>query len=282
MPVAYEELEGSPRLSQNRTTQTGVRKFLVNWSDHVQFSLDLWGGWTVVGSSKILLPTARYPGLPHLWVSDVQVEPFGDKITANSQSLLSSDGPNSYEKALVTVKYEPIPGGSNDAGGKDSKPGDSGGTAPTAPEGTSLEFSCEDAVELITIPGRNLKWQADNKALGDDRPVTVEYGTENWTFSWSRVPSPPWTSIRIKRGAVNNATFCGEPEGHVLFIGTRAKRMYAPNASPLWSIDFRFKTRSEKWNKSFRQSTSSWETVVRDDGSALYAGADFLSLFALG
>lgn len=282
MAVVFEELAESPRLSINRNNIVGTRRFLINWSDIQNFTSELYGGWVTVAGTSTLVKGATFPGYNWLWVSNVDIEPFGDRITGGiTQTLLSLDGPNQYAKALVVAKYEPIPD-SDSNGGKDNKPGDSG-SQPTIPEGTTLDLSTEDGVDLVTVPGRHLKWvNAPVENLPDDQPFTIEVGTEQWTFAWQRVPSPPWTSISIKKGAVNNATFFGQDAGKVLFLGSRAKRRFQPNGNTLWDLEYRFKVRSVPWNYSYRKSTSQFEEVKREDGTKPFGSADFMSLFALG
>ena len=66
MPVDFEELEGSPKISLSRKELIGVRSFKINWADWPAFVGAIWGYWLVIGDSVSYVQTSNFYGLPGL------------------------------------------------------------------------------------------------------------------------------------------------------------------------------------------------------------------------
>ena len=108
MPTDFEELEGSPRIALSRRDMTGVRIFKINWADWPAFVGELWGYWIAVGDQITYMPTSSFYGLPGMWPSDIQIDPFQPDSPLESPISLAGVQVN-YNFARVTVTYKPFP-----------------------------------------------------------------------------------------------------------------------------------------------------------------------------
>jgi hypothetical protein len=278
MSVAFEELEDSPKINFSRSTGKGqaVRKFLIAWGDYNNFIFDLLGYWTVIGGVSVFVnATMIFPGWSQLLADDIAIEPFVNSPDSKVIPLLTSD-PNSFEKALVTVTYKPKPDTTN------NHPG------PTTPDGTTLEFSSDVASEMLTLPGHQLYWKNDATVPLDATKVKgTPIGSEDFSFTWSRVPYPPWTAIIAQKGTVNNATFAGHAQGKLLFLGAQRRIQFQVNAVSLWTLTYHFKSRTEEWNKEYKPDDTGsvgpgWVAVYDKSGNKLLSETNFNTLFAFG
>ena len=129
----------------------------------------------------------------------------------------------------------------------------------------------------------------------DDVNPGVLVPSEEFTLGWSRVPLPPWDTIRDLAGKVNNATFLNYPAGTVLFVGSEARHDFQIVDTGLWRIDYHFKVRlvhgtgagnpNLGWNYFYREQAASsehWLEVVDEDGNNVYQSGDLTTLFTLG
>jgi hypothetical protein len=279
MSVPFEELEDSPRISFSRTGGRGqaVRKFLIAWSDYTNFILDLMGYWTLVGGvSTYVQSTVSFPNWPNLLADDVDIQPFSTSPDSKVIPSLSSD-PNSFEKALVTVTYRQVQDDSN------RHPG------PSVPSGTILEFSSEVAAEMMTLPGHQLfyksgmsTWALEASQVGGE-PI----GSEDFNFTWSRVPYPPWAAIIAQKGTLNNATFAGHDPGKLLFLGAQRRIQFQVNQVSLWTISYHFKSKTKKWTEKYKPTAAGgfgpgWYDLVDGGGNPLLDSTNFNTLFAFG
>ncbi len=69
MPVAFEELEGSPKLHVSEQATTAQRLFRVAWSDWPAFARELLGSYQLVGGAFTFVAPRPFPDMPNLLVT---------------------------------------------------------------------------------------------------------------------------------------------------------------------------------------------------------------------
>ncbi len=281
MPVDFEELEGSPKISLSRKELIGVRSFKINWADWPAFVGAIWGYWLVIGDSVSYVQTSNFYGLPGLSPSDLQIEPFQPESPLPSLISLAGFQTN-YAYARVTVKYTPFPLAD--------------GRKPQVPNGTFLVASGDVSAQYMTLPGRTWKW-SDGTIVEDDVNPGILLPEETINLSWRWVPQPPWTAMRQARGCVNDAEFMGYDSEQVLFVGARWEREFQVNDTPLWRVDYHFQVKNVQSTSSpgtsyghnyfYRRNPGvgddNWQRIVSvQTGAAPFQSADFSQLFQFG
>jgi len=277
MPIAFEELEGSPTVSITGAGTQARRIFRVAWEDWTDFAEQLTGGWRRVNGQFQLVEPLPFPGLPNVVVERVDVAPLDPRNPQGNDIASLIRGTNTFPHAgaKVTAHYRFRP---------DQETSDAGGTPPKIVPGTILTFSSDLGAEYVSVPGRAWHWNVGgNPKVPDDVNPGVLMPTGDYTLNWDRVANPPWAAIRALRGKVNDAPFYDAPVGKVLFLGARAERKFEfmRNAS-LWTVEYAFAERAETWNSFFRAETNTWTDVVDGGGIPPYASGDFASLFQFG
>lgn len=285
MAVPFEELAGSPTVRFRDGSFSATRRLLVAWSQAIEFLVELYGGWRLVGNELSVSPPAHFPGVPAALVTEVLIEPFpADNPHANPAIELQSAA-NAYDQALLTVTY----GIEFDIDNR------SRADLPSVPAGTYLTYRADLALESVATPGRNWKWGVDSTAVSDDvRPVIVT-PAESLTLTWHRVPRPPWDAIRDLRGKVNDSPFLNYAAGTVLFLGTETKRDFQVLDPGMWRLAYHFKVRTvasttgsgaqRGWNHFYRRNAAAnehWLEIVDQDNNRPYAAGSFAALFQLG
>jgi len=285
MTVAFEELEGSPRIRVNEQGTTAIRAFRVAWNDWQEFTRALIGEFRAFGLATQFLPPIDFPGLPNLIVNDLQVEPFdpgnpsgGAGVTLGAQTNAYPDG-----GAKVTATYRTMFHEFNR----------SRRDLPNVPSGTFLTYSADLGSERIAVPGRAWRW-ADQPAVRvpDDVNPGVLVPSGVFTLRWQRVPLPPWSQIRQLRGKLNADTFVSGTPGTVMFLGARVSRRFQFVADGgYWNLEYTFAENTKTladgaskvgWNHYFKESAvggEHWLAIEDQDGAAPYASGDFTQLF---
>ena len=283
MPIAYEELAGSPKLAATHWGAKAVRSFRVAWDDWLSFARSLLGyAHATAGVATFVAPTP-FPGLENLIVTEIAVEPFDPESPAAQPELDLRRDTNRYESgARVTATYEAL-----------AQWGPSGRRGmPSVPTGTYLSFRGDLGVESIRTPGRYWRWPTSGSPpLADDVNPLLTIPSGHLQLTWLRVHAPPWSAQRALRGKVNAGEFLGAPAGTVLFTGARVAREFQIlDDAALWRIDYFFAEQTEPlaggghggWNHYYREEAEGdehWLAVADEDGNPPYAAGDFDALF---
>lgn len=285
MSVAFEELEGSPRIRVNEQGTTAVRTFRVAWSDWQRFATDLVGTYRVLGAATQFVPPIEFPGLPNLIVGDVQVEPFDAGNPDRSSAITLGASTNTYSAggAKVTATYRTMFDERNR-----SRP-----DLPQVPDGTYLTYAADLGSQRTTVPGRAWTWSGSSERVSDDINPGILLPSGVFTLRWQRVPFPPWTQIRNLRGKLNAGSFLSAPAGTVMFLGARASRRFQfVEDGGFWNLDYTFsentKTLSDGstpvgWNYFYKESALAgehWVPIVNGESAPPYASGNFLQLFS--
>lgn len=273
MAVAFEELENSPRLTISAGKFRGVREFKVAWADHADFILELLGGYRIVGGQPVVVPAAGFPGWFGSIAEEVSVEPFPPDNPNGAAIRSIYEGANLYSFAKVIATYG-VPDNRNTA----NRPG-----LPNVPAGTFLSFSSDFGADYLSTPSGWWKWSSDGEKLNteDAPPPGFLLGTEDFTLTWHRVLSPPWSEIRSARGKINSAPFLDHPAGHVMFMGGRTGIDVDFGQLSVWRLEYAFKAKSHHWNHFFRRDAG-FEEIESDSGQPPFPSTNFASLFQFG
>lgn len=286
MSIAFEELAGSPRIRVSAAGVEAVRSFRVAWADWTPLVRALVGVHRAVGQATQFVSPLGFPGLPHLTVIDVAVEPFDPERPDGTNLVSLGARTNAYAAgALVTATYRTQL--DDPRGGR--------ADAPRVPTGTYLIYTAELGLEAATLPARVWNWRLDgDPKLPEDQGPTLYEPTGTHQLTWLRVPRPPWAAIRATRGKLNATSFLGAPPQTLLFAGARAAREFEfLEEVPVWRVEYTFLERVRRqasgawvgWNHHFRQEPEGdehWLEIEDESGRAPYATADFAPLFELG
>jgi hypothetical protein len=285
MAVSFEELAGSPTVRFRDGSFSATRRLLVAWDQAIEFLVELYGGWRLVGDELSVSPPSHFPGVPAALVTEVTIEPFPADNPHSHPSITLESSTNAYDQAVLTVAY----GITFDIDNR------SRADLPSVPSGTYLTYRAELALESVVTPGRNWKWVSDSSAVSDDVRPTIVTPAEQFTLTWYRVPSPPWDAIRDLRGKVNSTQFLNFAAGTVLFLGAETKRDFQVLDPGMWRLAYRFKVRTVPsttgsdalygWNHFYRRNAASsehWLEISDQDSNRPYASGAFEALFQFG
>jgi hypothetical protein len=283
--VSFEEISDSPQLtiSAKATQISAVRKFLIDWADYPTFITQLLGGWSITGTGAAQsYPPSVFPGWPQLLADNVNMVPFDDAVQSQTISN-ASNAHNAYTKALVTVNYKPFV--LNGAGGNNNRmPGE-----PDVPDGTFLDLESEAASEMLTLPGHTVFWYTSgayaSNPVDSNQNAGIEIGCEEFRLTWSRVPNPPWSIIQAAVGLLNNASFLGYGTRQVIFQGCSRKRSFQIQDKNLWTLTYKFKCRSIRWDyfyRSFPAAKVGFDKIVDASGADILGSTTFNNLFKFG
>ena len=150
MSVAFEELEGSPRIQLNEQGVIGLRTFRVAWDDWQTLARELVGTFRTIGLATQFLPPIEFPGLPNLIVVDVKVEPFDPQNPDGSAGVTLGARTNAYPAggARLTATYAT----------RYDEQHRSRDDLPTVPQGTFLKYRADLGAERQAVPGRAWRW----------------------------------------------------------------------------------------------------------------------------
>jgi len=288
MPVAFEELEGSPRLEVSEEGIIAWRSFRVAWADWQAFCAELIGSYAVVGGTFVFTAPLEFPGFPNLVVSDIQLEPFDPASPDGTGVATLAAAPNKYTAggARVTATYVTAFDVNNQPRVQ----------LPVAPKGTYLTFRADLGAEYMATPGRIWRWQAPptNPVVPDDVNPGLLIPQGTFHLTWHRVALPPWDKIRELRGKVNHATFVGAPAGTVLFLGARVRRRFHfMSFGGFWELQYTFQENTKElttgakvgWNHFYKEvkvGNEHWVAIADEDGNAPYRSGDLSQLFLFG
>lgn len=313
--VEFEELEGSPRIRCNEDGLSGMRRFkLVKFTDWPTFMADLVGQYSMTdaggnpinfwqtGAIVTYSPAqASFPGYDNCLVSDVEVLPFQPESPDNRpggdiDSVTFSSQTNTYDEnnrgALVIAQYNSFYNVlSTDKPGMGVSP--STGPLP----GTYLIYEQDVSGEILTVPGRTFYWQGSDpqEQLSADLNPGIVIPSKTLSLIWARCIAPPWSTMDLMVGKVNQDLFLGASPGTMMFVGCQARRTpwFQPSGT-LWKLIYRFVQQSKflsdntkvGWNYLFKKTRLAgehWVTIAATDGNDLPHGpADFYQLFQYG
>ena len=283
MPVAFEELEGSPKIRIAESGTIATRIFRIAWDDWINFARTLVGSYEVVGGTFQFTPPLAFPGMPNLVVSDIDVEPFdaGNPDGSNVSTLTS--GTNQYPDAgaRVTARYRnrfDVDNGQRE-------------DLPDVPEGTYLTYDADLSLETVSTPGRTWHWDdGSGEPLPPDVRPKLIVPTGSFRLVWHRVVLPPWTVIRDLRGHLNAEPLLGAPAESVMFCGARICRAFQfIEQGGFWQVEYYFNERtvplssnSGGWNHVYRDDSGGWERVKDTGDAPPHPSGDLTQLFAFG
>lgn len=285
MPVSFTELTGSPTVRIANGTFVGSRRFMIPWSNSIDFAVELLGGYRNIGGTFNFTGPSSFPGVPQAICRDAQFDPFpDDKIDTNAGATLASNT-NQPPYAIVTAQYT-IEQNNNGQQKRSDQ--------PSVPNGTYLTYNGNLGAEYMTIPGRTFVWYLTGEPVAPDVNPGILIPTEDFTLSWERVPYQlvPWTAIRNARGRVNSSTFMGHVAETVLFLGAQTTYEHQFSGDVLMKLIYNFKVREVKstagstlfgWNHFYCETADSgehWLKVADEDANFPYATADLTTLFS--
>ncbi len=276
MSVAFKELGGSPVEQYSLEGFRARREFLIAWEDRDAFAIEVLGEATPYGGG----PAAVYPGKGSVFAVKLRYQPFDpqgpdlkaiDDLTAELNSYSGS-------LAKAIVEYRTITP-------QDRYDG------PPNEIGTHLTYRMEFDAEVLSLTPAGWTWQDQpTVALPGDQPLAKRVPVTEHRLTWHQVINPPWQTIHLLQGTVNEAEFLSCPPETLLFEGAEANKLFRAGFEQgpsefAWQIAYVFRERSIKrggavygWNHHYRGSPAGWARPT-GGGQLLYDLADFNPLF---
>ena len=254
MPVATEELAGSPELTFNRAGQASAkRRFLIAWSDIEAFTQEVIGLDFTQSPVLSSFPAQAMPGFPALIADTVNVSPFNMKPDSAS--------PPTYEAgALVEVNYV-IP------------------DKEFTDDGIFYTRSASVGAEFLTFPDSSLKWASDNEKLDESSSSGLLLPAIQHSLTYHNVSTVPWSAIRGAVGKINSSGFLDGAAECVLFEGCVIRLDDNRPGMALYEVDYSFSEKPQSWNLFLRPG-SGWENVLIDGPNIPpYETASFSGIF---
>lgn len=288
--VAYEELEGSPKITIDRKGGHAERVFKIAWVDVPAFFTVIFpnplNGYTAV---------AWVPGYSHLLAESAKAEPFDP--TKPGGTNVGSDLTYS-DTAKVTVNYAPPQqdqqqqskegGGGGDGKGPGGDKGVTGGEKGTAAQPVTLvTHELHIGAEFLTISNLILVWD-DGTDAGPQVRAGKLIPTQEHQTTWHNVDAPPWGNISDCAGGLNNGTFLGAATGCALYLGAEASRDITNEGAKAWTLKYKYSVKDydgkgKGWNYFYRAEKGAALKLdmlkTKADGLPIYEYRDFKSLF---
>lgn len=262
MPIAFEELDGSPIESVSDNGVEVLRKFKCAWGDRLTLARELIGSVTSDGEGGyITTAPATYGPLSAATVDRVTIEPFG-----SVQAMPGDAQQSSYAHAVLTVRY---------GNTRFRYVGDAG---------TLASEELEPVAEFVTLPSQQLKWGASGPPLRpDEAPGRLLRGLD-WVYTRHRVPELN-AAIFDLVGKVNEATVTSNTLGFtfaaetLLYNPPTLRRTITSNGADAWQVTYRFTYRPTGWNRFWRPDTDTYVQLYNNAGAInVYEPGDFLQL----
>lgn len=260
--ISCEELVGNYTEGADLRGLTSRKGFLCNWADRYTVAIGLLGysSTTGVGGTVSLVAPSRHPQLNNCFCNGVEFEGVGTPSQGSAQLA--------FPKCKVWAIY----------GSLNFQWGESNPFMNIDP-GTQFVYAEQEidvGCEVITIPGRFLKFSGTTKLLADSYALRI--GLVDLKITLHRVPYLPGQLILANAGAINNATYLGVAAGYLLFNGAQNRGQFGSDGTFTQSITYSFTYRTQPWDYSYNGSANAWQKVVRIDGSDFTTRQSFAGL----
>jgi hypothetical protein len=296
MTIPFQELEGSPQLTMDRSGGTkGQRIFLCDWTQLNTALADLfpypWEGFTEL---------SLFPGFGWMLAHTAKFEPFDP---SDPDGTGQSENTYTHAGAKITVDYEwaDWKDGVNDKNSPGKDKGPTNGEKGTDDNPVTVTWETAIGGEFLVLPQQGVQWATDPEGkaappgpvapgkfdLAENVHCGIVIPTLEHTITWHFCFTPPWDNIRYCVGKVNSNDFLGAPEGTLLFAGAEVHREWDQNGTKTCTLKYKFSEKNmgdsdspKGWNYFFRPETGQFELLVKkSDGDPMYGDAGFTSLF---
>lgn len=242
-----------------RAGVTSRKGLLCNWTDRFTVASGLLGlsSTTSVGGAITLTAPTRHPELRNCFCLSIEFEGVGKPAQGTTQM--------NYPKCIVWANYGSINftwGASDPYNNID----------PNTPF-VYAEQEIDVGVEVISVPGRALKFSGDGSKLGVDFGLRI--GIADIKITLHRVPYLPSANVLSRVGSINNATYLGVGAGKLLFNGVKSQTVVLSDGTRTQDLMYSFTARTQPWDYSYNAGLGTWDKVVT------LTGSDFISRTSL-
>jgi len=268
--VSYllDELSGYQSSYSYENGFRASRRFRVSWADHINFMTDM------VGS--------QFPGFNAVRCTDCSVEPQTDLING-AVTDPSTDLPV-FDDCIVVANYQSI------QTPQEMEP--PAQVAQSNEDGTFFTYRQSMSAEFLTLPGRTLKWEDNNKLLPPDAQAGVLIPKTEHNITWHKVSSPNWSLLASLRGRMNESSvtlpvvsLSCSPET-LLLEGVETDIQITGAGVGLWQVSVKLTEKriqsagAEDYghNHALRDDPAGWVKPKGNNGY-LYKRGDFSGLF---
>jgi hypothetical protein len=255
--TVVEEMNSSPQIMANRTSQSITRELKLAW--------DSIG--TLINECFPAPPDVPgvHPLASFLYVEELEFAPFhpdaGEEVVD-----FGGGAQNQYLLAKCKVKYGPLP------------------YDPT----TLLTRKFSVGGEVMTYPSASIRWVGEVTTIsGDGISAGKILPSVDHSITFHRVVTPPYEDIRDLVGKVNESEFEDVAEECLLFLGAEMSFVFTTTGQEMWTVDYKFQERLVQalgiqlgWNYFWREDLGIWAKLETKNGDPIYPSGDFTPLFA--
>jgi hypothetical protein len=242
MAVTRDDLAGYPKGSFSIDSGYTIElKTKIAWASIDAYAAELSPVTVVVGNQVITSPPAEFYGNPNFRMHSFTWQPLASE--EDSTASTDANGLISYEYALFTILYKPIPAEVS-ASGNDPIP--------------LLQHDGRSSGQFVTMPTAG--WKIQNGLLDanptllsavdlpDDIPVGHFFSQSSQSILWKRVVQPPWQALEEHKSYVNHDAFIlhgfSFPPESILFTGFDYTRsIQSDGGTEGWDLTLHFETR---------------------------------------
>lgn len=224
---------------------------------------------------------ARHPDNPLLFIHVIRIKGLGES------SWDDDNKKTTWERALVIAEYKTFEGST---GGDDPD----SGTPEDYAKQKFVEESADSNIELITIPGEEIKKESDGLKLHMKGPFHRPFITESINIKIPRVLNPPWYAYNYLAGRINDSAFI-TPSGRAFQVGTLRFDGFTSETkinlnfnltgvdedeiiAPFYTLNLKFEYNWHGWNRKFIDGT--WEDIqLSSNDNPLLVEDDLWTLF---
>lgn len=265
----YKEAKGYPQFRYSADGQVYTRKFHGPWDDRFDFVND-----------QISRGFMTFP------VIDAQIDPYNNtcaEVEVDFNTMIANG--NSYKLAEITIQFGYTQQSARSGRGRTP----TGATRPnsvTKSDQTILTYSATGSHQLVTIPGRGLKWQSGSQAPADFGD-TVRTGLVSHEFSWLGIDIDQINLVEDLSGKCNDAELTLPITGRVIDIGCLMMEDFsitltvdAGSVNTLkWESKMKMIERDISWQYFYNTASGDWERLEFSDSEPVIELAPFEGIF---
>ncbi len=275
--IPYTRMHGSPTFSVTQDASTAKETLIINKANLLAFVFESFPTSEELNDfidiRRRMDGVKGVTGLAGLFLSKgIEIVPHLTDMVLDDQSYIQ-----------VTITYETAQDKSGDEEDDEDTP-------------SFLTHTLNVGGQLLSYPSQHMevadlaKGEAGpalppgflKKIQEPNIPMTVFVPTIEHTWSWAKVPRPPFTAIRDKIGKTNSTAYLGAKVEQLLFLGVSASQDFTIEGEEPWKIDYKFSERNKfgaGWNHFFHPGSGTWQKLKNANDEFAYETTTFNALF---
>ena len=252
------------------------REIICAWSEWENMLRFLTGDTLAYGTTG----KAKFPGISFLRVSRIRIKPIHNDQRVQVLSNINEDLAAYDSYAQFSLDYAPLPTYERPI------------SEITIEPETFLTYHMDYGAEYQQLTGTTLEWEDDaSLPVREEAMSTVRISIVEHHLTLHRVVDPPWDTIALQAGCVNDGLFLDAPAETVIFDGCRTGRDFTNidllgEAEIGHRLEYVFREKRIKvfgdgntygWNHLWRDG--GWHRLLNSNNQPQHSTAHFGNLF---